>query len=1059
MEVRTLQLGRRSLRYHLRGLNAERARLHLAHGLRPLNVERALLHSHDELSRVATEQAVRALREFLLEPSTVPAEGLVLPVTVSDGLGRWAPAVFLARLPADSWEGVHDAVVRGLAPFRTLAPDEELVWCRVADARRMTTRHSPCFVSVATGPGLSTVVYAGADAWRHAAVGNAACDRLFSAYDPRYACSRHVIVADLQFSVMPRASSGLRRMMYHALEPGDHGRIGASAAIAVAPTHSPSGDFAAVRGALRGQFPVDDSEGPIVAPWRRRRDGDTLLWRKEDVSALLRRTVLPPDDDLRRARDEQAAFFELTAAAFSAYACNARERVIFRVVGVDALAGPDLLDVDVEVRYFMRPLTVFDSHCCASNSGVRAAGAMARAWADVHAAYVPQLLRRTQFHVASEDVVLQLAEEASAALEPVMHEGLSGSVALRPAQARALSFMLAAEDGPPLMRRLTSPIEDGGVSFSAYLRGGDGVQSYGAVMLDEAIAINARRGGIVANRAGTGKTILTLALVLERPTLEGDDEDEGSPRATLVLCPASIVTQWAAEAARVAPGMRVAMMRSGQALDVAAASRTMDLVVCGFPAMLNARHEAIASVRWHRIVVDEAHLARNQGNLLGQLRTDRAWCLSGTPMGAGGSARDLNALLRFVSGYAGDATFAPSSHKNVRMINLLNDDQVAPFFDLVRKTVVRVADAGDASRATSDEVVLIPLPESAHAAYAALEAESRTDLINLASRTRDLMMRPLQRLRDWCAGATELHRRLDRPRLAPGGGGGETDALPVDAARVGVRYNAAAHGVGYNDPDSDVCTVCLEPLMYARLAMPPCRHWFCLPCVVTSVQRWARCPTCRHAATLATLRVQPEEVSEPTPPLEPHADADADAVDEEAEAEGLGPAPPAVFDAKVAGLLALAAEAGEDEKLIVFTRYTALAHRFAEALTAAGVPAVHYTRRLPERQRNANKARFASEPAAAVRAIVLDLANAEGIDGLQTARRVVFCEPFPATDGNQRSQAVSRCDRLGQERDVIVRTLAFAGTVEERLATYAPARAAPPLRRVRHYIGLEDVNV
>ena len=132
----------------------------------------------------------------------------------------------------------------------------------------------------------------------------------------------------------------------------------------------------------------------------------------------------------------------------------------------------------------------------------------------------------------------------------------------------------------------------------------------------------------------------------------------------------------------------------------------------------------------------------------------------------------------------------------------------------------------------------------------------------------------------------------------------------------------------------------------------------------------------------------------------------------------------------------------------MFTRHTALARRYADALTAAGVRAVHFTRSLSEEVRNAEKWRFQTDDA--VRAIVIDLKNAEGIDGLQVARRVVFSEPLSCSDTAKRVQAISRCDRMGQERPVIVRTLAMRGTAEERIASYVPqARPAAANRRVR----------
>ena len=756
---------------------------------------------------------------------------------------------------------------------------------------------------------------------------------------------------------------------------------------------------------------------------------------------------------------------------------------------------------------------------------LRGITALDPAWADIDDAYLPIVMRHANHVVASEDVVLRVAEEASAALAPAPDPpGLA--VTLHPTQAKTLAFMLAAEDAhAPLALDMASALpgaaragagveeeeprgagveeegepDPGGRGAGVEEEGepdpggrGAGVEEpdvrwspftreqgagYGAVFDAKRAEPGGwcprpRRGGIVANQAGTGKTILTLALILARPA---PDAVGPEPRATLVLCPASIVTQWVAETERAAPSLRVIAARAGHAFDMRAAATTHDVVVCGFPAMFNARAENICAASWRRLVVDEAHLARHHANALERVRAPRAWCLTGTPFGVGGSTRDLESLARIATGFSGPPpllptpwqsplTLTPASFRNLRMINLASAEDVAPFFALARKLMVRFslhdAESGRGREGTSDVLVAVPLPTDAQEAYARLEEESRADVTNLTNRTRELMTRPLLRLRDWCAGAPTIHGRLLATRRVAAA------AAATAIADDGVTYDVAEHGVAYNDPEADTCAVCMEPLVFARLAMPPCRHWFCVPCIRTAVLRWQRCPTCRKPATLATLRVQPEAAADGGAANE--ADEADEAVEENRENEenqengnppenqrrGLGNqgAPPSVFAAKVAALAALAADM-DGEKFIVFTRITAMARPYAEALAAAGIPATHYTRRLPERERNANKARFVSEPSASLRAIVLDIDNAEGIDGLQVARRVVFCEPFPATDGNQRSQAVSRCERLGQERPVIVRTLAFAGTTEERIAAYTPPRSTPPIRRVRHYVG------
>jgi len=974
-------------------------------------------------------------------------ESLVVPVTVADGAGRFAPAVFLVRVPVNDPTALLAAVARGLAPLHVLGEGEELVTLPSTLRRAMETDALHLRVRAP----YTMLAYVGADAARHVRAGNLAGDAMFMASDPslggRFSRS---CVSGLVFTVLPRAAAAQRRIYIHCVD----GEVLTGAV----PTHVATQRGDALTAALAPY--ALELEG-AVAPEEEVLPQVFVEWgpaSSEAVRRLARRTVLPADPALEAAFEVQARFLETLHAALMLNAVGGTDAAwvdVRSAVGAitEVAMGSDVtLEVAVRLYGPVAPATTLGRYA------LNALTCASPARTAVVEAYLAGVVSRPSggWVASSEDAVLRMAEAASARLAPAPQPAaMAPTLALHPHQLRSLAFMQDAEDGPPLLERLADArvpgVEGDWLPHARALTIHGGYGAFG-VHVPTTLGVRfprLRRGGILANRAGTGKTLVALALVLARPAAAPAPAPEAAPeaeraRATLVLCPTSIVMQWAAEAAKRCPTLVVEALRPGVVVSLARLAREADVVVCGFPMMFTKRFPQLRAVRWHRLVIDEAHLAHNHVAALSEMVVDRVWCLTGTPMGAGATPKELDALMRVTTGVgvSPGITFAPSNTlRSYRVMNLLNAGEVAPLFDLMGRAMVRLHPAeaeNPASAIESDAVVLLPLPEAARAAYDRLEAESRADVINVARRTQVALTRPLQRLRDWCAGAP-LHARIRV--VAPddaeqdGGGGG-----------AGVPYDAPTHGVGFNDPATDVCTVCLEPLLYARLAMPPCRHWFCLPCISVAISRAARCPMCRKPATPATLRVQPAVEVEPEAQPQPQAQPDPQAQAQ----EDLPPPPAEVFDAKVAGLVALAN--ADDEKMIVFTRHTELAGRYAAALTAWGVPAVHYTRALHEPERNANKARFVAEPE--LRAIVLDLDNAEGIDGLQIARRVVFCEPFPVTEGNQRTQAVSRCNRLGQSRPVIVRTLAFANTAEARLAAFVPARDAPLVHRVRHYVGV-----
>ncbi|MBM7515478.1 DEAD/DEAH box helicase [Nocardioides nitrophenolicus] len=134
-------------------------------------------------------------------------------------------------------------------------------------------------------------------------------------------------------------------------------------------------------------------------------------------------------------------------------------------------------------------------------------------------------------------------------------------------------------------------------------------------------------GGVLADDMGLGKTLQVLALIsharAERPL----------DAPFLVVAPTSVVTAWATEATRHAPGLRVAVA-SRRTDDVAALARDHDIVVTTY-TLLRLAHEAYADLAWSGLVLDEAQQAKNhQSKTYQAIRTIAApfrLAVTGTP--------------------------------------------------------------------------------------------------------------------------------------------------------------------------------------------------------------------------------------------------------------------------------------------------------------------------------------------------------------------------------------------------------------------------------------------
>ncbi|HEU0103688.1 MAG TPA: DEAD/DEAH box helicase [Mycobacteriales bacterium] len=150
-------------------------------------------------------------------------------------------------------------------------------------------------------------------------------------------------------------------------------------------------------------------------------------------------------------------------------------------------------------------------------------------------------------------------------------------------------------------------------------------------------------GGVLADDMGLGKTVQLLALVARSP---GDGP-------TLLVCPMSLVGNWQREAARFTPDLRVhvhhgADRARGEAFDAAVAS--CDLFVTTY-ALLARDAAALAEVRWHRLVLDEAQAVKNAATRAAvaarTMQTPRRLAVTGTPVE--NRLADLWALLDLVN--------------------------------------------------------------------------------------------------------------------------------------------------------------------------------------------------------------------------------------------------------------------------------------------------------------------------------------------------------------------------------------------------------------------------
>ncbi|WP_236749950.1 DEAD/DEAH box helicase [Acidovorax carolinensis] len=136
-------------------------------------------------------------------------------------------------------------------------------------------------------------------------------------------------------------------------------------------------------------------------------------------------------------------------------------------------------------------------------------------------------------------------------------------------------------------------------------------------------------GGILADDMGLGKTAQALAHVL------AEKEAGRLKRPALVVLPTSLLFNWQAEAARMAPGLRVLALHGASRGQRYRQIADHDLVLTTYP-LLWRDVETLAAQPFHLLILDEAQMVKNAGSrsarALRKLQAPHLLCLTGTPL-------------------------------------------------------------------------------------------------------------------------------------------------------------------------------------------------------------------------------------------------------------------------------------------------------------------------------------------------------------------------------------------------------------------------------------------
>ena len=211
-------------------------------------------------------------------------------------------------------------------------------------------------------------------------------------------------------------------------------------------------------------------------------------------------------------------------------------------------------------------------------------------------------------------------------------------------------------------------------------------------------------GACLADDMGLGKTIqvLSLLLVLKR---ENRREDQGERRTSLLVAPASLLANWAAEIERFAPSLK-ALIAHPSAMPVAELRALdserladVDLVITSYGTLLRAPW--MENFAWRLAVLDEAQAIKNPGakqtQFTKKLNARSRIALTGTPVE--NRLSDLWSIFDFTHpGLLGSGKAFTTFTKR-----LTTTEHYRPLRELVRPYILR--------RLKTDKSVIADLPD------------------------------------------------------------------------------------------------------------------------------------------------------------------------------------------------------------------------------------------------------------------------------------------------------------------------------------------------------------
>ncbi|KAF6825208.1 WD domain-containing protein [Colletotrichum plurivorum] len=539
-------------------------------------------------------------------------------------------------------------------------------------------------------------------------------------------------------------------------------------------------------------------------------------------------------------------------------------------------------------------------------------------------------------------------------------------------------------------------------------------------------------GGIIADPMGFGKTLAMISLIASDSQYlalyETSDLSrvlrEESCGLTLVIVPPALLGTWEEELSSHTEHMRLPYVLHygksrptdiSQLANTAIVLTTYDTVSAEWRLGRNRESTNLFTVRWRRLVLDEAHIIRNsesqKARAVCALDSVSRWAVTGTPIQ--NHLNDLAALLKFLSVY-------PYSDKrtfDADVSNLWNSGRAEEAVKRLKRL------AGCLLLRRPKKTIQLPTRQDL-ACYVEFQPDERELYNQVRNQTIARLDEALLESRQGTRPGSYITvlQQIEAMRMVCNLGllfPSRHDASLMTGKKPNVEtWEHIAQGA-FNlrlEIGSIECIVCsfsldatnnsLNDNETARALFTRCLGLICPSCVQRSSHGGAMQPIlrCSHErpCPIAPVTTSPASLEALPVPL------------------SLGSFATATYlPTKVKSLVTDLKMQPTDVKIVVFSTWRTTLDVVEAGLNQAGIPALRFDGKVPQRERQSVVDQFRHDPN--VRVLLLTLScGAVGLT-LTAATRAYLMEPH--WNPTLEDQALARIHRLGQEKEV--KTLRF----------------------------------